>query len=67
MEAEVEEFERDLAENTSAIDKARASLLERLRILSDEDLCEGKPDRRSNLMCPASPCCDGPASRRSSD
>lgn len=38
----MEEFERDLAENTSAIDKARASLLERLRILSDEDLRRGR-------------------------
>lgn len=38
----MEEFERDLAENTSAIDKARASLQERLRILSDEDLRRGR-------------------------
>lgn len=36
------EFERDLAENTSAIQTARASLLERLRVLTDEDLLRGR-------------------------
>ncbi len=38
----MDEFARDLAENTSAIERARASLLERLRTLSDEDLRRGR-------------------------
>jgi hypothetical protein len=38
----VDEFERDLSENTKAIETARASLLERLRLLTDEDLRRGR-------------------------
>jgi uncharacterized damage-inducible protein DinB len=38
----VDEFERDLSENTKAIETARASLLERLRLLTDDDLRRGR-------------------------
>jgi uncharacterized damage-inducible protein DinB len=38
----VDEFERDLTDNTKAIEAARQSLLKRLRLLTDEDLQRGR-------------------------
>lgn len=38
----MDEFARDLTENISSIERARASLLERLRTLSDDDLRRGR-------------------------
>jgi hypothetical protein len=38
----MDEFERDLAVNTKDVETARASLVERLTVLTDEDLRRGR-------------------------